>query len=285
MFREGVVGWARWPSIRGLKSPESSSYSCQMSELMNKTALVTGGAKGLGACVVRSFAEQGAELLILGRDGSSLEQIKRTYERSAQPGRVKGIYRCDMGHIDEIEATVTQIHQDGHEVDVLVNNAGIAEGAPFERGDMQLWDRAMRVNAQGPALLSARLLPSMKARGYGRIINIGSVLALDGAREVSAYAASKHALLGWSRCLALELAGTGVTVNTLCPGYIDTSIFEAAKAAIIDKVGQDHDRATGALLKSLGQRRLLSPQEVAAWVLRLAQDAGTINGESIRLSP
>lgn len=256
-----------------------------MSEMFGKTALVTGGAKGLGACVVRSFAATGAKLLILGRDLASLEEMQRECAQSGHAGQVLGVYRCDMGQLEEIEATVGQIHRDGHEVDVLVNNAGIAQGAPFERGDMQLWDRAMRVNAQGPALLSARLLPGMKARGFGRIINIGSVLSLTGARSVSAYTASKHALLGWSRCLALELAGSGITVNTLCPGYVDTAIFDAAKAAILDKVGQDSQRAKSALLKSLGQRRLLSPQEVAAWVLRLAQDAGTINGEAIRLSP
>lgn len=254
--------------------------------MAGKTVLVTGGAKGLGACVTRTFVQQGAQLLLLGRDEQSLAQIKKDCAASANTrGEVLATYRCDMGQLQEIEATVAQFEQDGHQVDVLVNNAGIAQGAAFEDADMQIWDRAMRVNAQGPALLSARIIPGMKARGFGRIVNIGSVLSLQGARAVSAYAASKHALLGWSRCLALELAGSGVTVNTLCPGYIDTAIFAAAKDAIFDRVGQDTQRATKALLKSLGQRRLLSPQEVADWVLRVSLDGGSLNGETISLCP
>lgn len=256
-----------------------------MAKMSGKTVLVTGGAKGLGACVTRSFVQQGARLLILGRDLASLDKIKRECAQSDAPGSVEAVFGCDMGQMQEIEKTCAQIHEEGHQVDVLVNNAGVAQGAAFELADMELWERAMRVNAQGPALLSAKLLPGMKARKFGRIINIGSVLSLQGARAVSSYAASKHALLGWSRALALELAKSGVTVNTLCPAYIDTGIFAAAKEAILGRFDQDAEKATGALLKSLGQRRVLTPQEVADWVLVVAQDDGALNGEAIRLAP
>lgn len=253
--------------------------------MSGKTVLVTGGAKGLGAWVTRCFVKQGAQLLVLGRDLASLDEIKRECAQLDGRGSVVGIFGCDMGQMEEIEATCAQIQAQGHEVDVLVNNAGIAKAAAFELADMELWERAMRVNAQGPALLSAKLLVGMKARGFGRIINIGSVLSLQGARAVSSYTASKHALLGWSRALALELAGTGVTVNTLCPAYMDTAIFAAAQQAILPRFDQNLEKATGALLKSLDQRRLLSPQEVAQWVLRVAQDGGSLNGQAIRLAP
>lgn len=244
--------------------------------------LLTGATGGLGQAIAVSLAKAGYELLLLGRDESRLVQTKA---RVAKAAKHVEILRCDLNQDSEIRRVVAQVQQSAAPVDILINNAGIAEAAPFVRGDMSQWERAMRVNARAPALLTAELLPAMKARGFGRIVNMGSVVSLEGARYVSAYAASKHALVGWARCLALELAGSGVTVNTLCPGYVHTSMFERARDAALSKFDGDVARCTAALLQSAGQSRLLSPQEVAQWVLRLVQDPGGRNGESIRVCP
>lgn len=250
--------------------------------LSSQTVLVTGGAKGVGAEIARSFAAQGAELLLLGRDSSRLSQFQATL---AEAGANVHTYVCDLSDEEQITATTRRLEQEGRQVSVLVNNAGVAESSPFIRADMAQWDRAMTINARAPAQLSAQLLEGMRKRGYGRIINVGSVVSLEGARYVSAYAASKHALLGWARCLALELQGSGVTVNTICPGYIDTPIFAKALTRSLPQFDHDEARAKAAILKSAGQSRLLSVQEVAQWVLHLAQDPGTLNGEAIRLCP
>jgi NAD(P)-dependent dehydrogenase (short-subunit alcohol dehydrogenase family) len=165
---------------------------------------------------------------------------------------------------------------------VLVNNAGVAESAPFVKTDADFWDRHFAVNVRGPYLLTRAVLPGMLQRRWGRIINIASLAGLFGSPYVTAYTASKHALVGFTRALATEVSGKGVTVNALCPGFTATDIVWDGARNIVAKTGKSFDDAVKALAEMNPGRRLIEPDEVADAAARLVADDIT-NGETLVL--
>jgi NAD(P)-dependent dehydrogenase (short-subunit alcohol dehydrogenase family) len=172
----------------------------------------------------------------------------------------------------------------GRVCDILVNNAGIAESAPFVQTDDELWQRHLAINLTGTFYCTRAALPAMLARGWGRIINVASIAGKTGAPYIAAYAASKHGVLGLTRSLALEVATKGVTVNAICPGYVDTDMTTRALERIEAKTGRSATDALEAIKRMSPQQRLITPEEVAAVALLLASDEGRgINGQALNV--
>ena len=161
-------------------------------------------------------------------------------------------------------------------------NAGVQSSAPVIDLPLEEWERVLRVNATGTFLCTRAFVSGMVERGWGRIINIASVAGVTGDRYISAYSASKHAVLGLTRSVAAEVARQGVTVNAICPGYVDTPMTDASVARIQEKTGRTESEALDAILATTPQRRLIRPSEVAHMVVSLChEEATSINGEAI----
>jgi NAD(P)-dependent dehydrogenase (short-subunit alcohol dehydrogenase family) len=238
-----------------------------MGRLAGQRALVTGAGSGIGAAIATALAAEGATLTLVGRDAGRLAQ-----QAALLGGAVTSV--CDITE----ESAVERLAAGAGDVDLLVNNAGAAESAPLGRTDLALWRRMLDVNATGAFLLCRAFAPAMVERGGGRIVNVASTAGERGYAYVSAYCAGKHALVGLTRALALELAATSVTVNAVCPGYTETPLLERAVEGIMSTTGRD----VGAARRSLGRDnpmgRFVRPEEVAsavAWLCEPAQAAVT----------
>ena len=249
--------------------------------LEGKHALVTGGARGIGAACARALLLHGARVTLAGRDAQALVHA---VEEMSVLGDV------DMQLIDVSDASSVRdgfaaaVARSGR-VDILVNNAGQAAPAPFGKTDAALWQRMLDVNLTGTFHCTQAALPGMLEAQWGRIVNVASTAGLVGYRYVSAYVAAKHGVIGLTRALALEVAAKGVTVNAVCPGYTETDIVREALANIMAKTGRSQEQARAELAAGNPQKRLVQPEEVANAVVWLCQpDAAAMNGQAIAVA-
>jgi len=192
---------------------------------------------------------------------------------------------CDVADVKSVEAMFDQVAKTfGHGPDILVNNAGIAQSAPLTKTDDELWHRHLAINLSGSFYCTRAAMPHMLERGWGRIINIASIAGKTGAPYIAAYSASKHGLLGLTRSVALEMATKGITVNAICPGYVDTEMTTRAVESITSKTGRSADESLETLKRMNPQQRLVTSEEIAALALLLASDEGRgINGQAINV--
>ena len=243
------------------------------------TAVITGGGQGIGAAVARSLARAGARVMVAGRTQATTERVAGEL---VEAGLEAHACRVDVTDAGSVTALVEEAQRRLGTVDILVNNAGQAHSAPIARTTLDDWHRMLNGNATGTFLCTQGFLPGMLERRWGRIINIASVAGLAGAKYIAAYAAAKHAVMGFTRSAAHEVAGKGVTVNAVCPGYVDTPMTEQSVANIVAATSKSREEALSAILQMTPQGRLIAPEEVAHVVLMLAAtEAKGINGQSV----
>jgi NAD(P)-dependent dehydrogenase (short-subunit alcohol dehydrogenase family) len=249
--------------------------------LGGKHAVVTGASRGIGAAVAAALAGDGARVSLLGRDVARLQRVSE--------GLGGADHACpivaDVADAASVQNAFSTAREHFGPVDLLINNAGQGASAKFTDTDEVLWQRLMGVNLTGTYLCTRQAVTDMLARGYGRIVNMASIAGLRGGAYLSAYAASKHAVIGLTRSLALEYAARGITVNAVCPGYVDTDIVKEAIANISRKTGLSDREALATLVATNPQRRLVEPREVADTVLWLCRPgSASVNGQSIVLA-
>ncbi|HTM22422.1 MAG TPA: SDR family NAD(P)-dependent oxidoreductase [Kofleriaceae bacterium] len=244
-----------------------------MTSLAGRTALVTGGGRGIGAAIARRLAADGAKVAISGRTAAEIDEVAR---------EIGGVaLRADFADRASVDALIARCRELGH-LHILVNNAGVAESVPLHRVADELWDRTMEINVTSAFRLIRALVPGMVDGGWGRIINVASNAGVSGYRYSTAYCASKHAMVGMTRALAIDLATSGVTINAVCPGWVDTRMAQEAVTRIASKTGRSAEEARAALESMSPQNRMIQPEEVAHVVAMLCDDqARGIHGQTI----
>jgi len=237
--------------------------------LSGKVALVTGGARGIGAAIVRRLADDGARTIVLDR------------QRTPFVADVGAAFiECDLTS----DTSISRGLAEARDVSILIQSAGIGESAPFAETTDDVWDRAMALNVTAAFRVARALVPAMVAAKWGRVVHVASIAGLIGQPYVTAYCASKHALIGLTRAMAAELASTGVTVNAVCPGFVDTEMTKTTIANIVAKTKRTPDEARRNLEDMNPQHRLVHPDEIADTVAMLCGDgARGINGQAIAI--
>ncbi|NBB98164.1 MAG: SDR family NAD(P)-dependent oxidoreductase [Alphaproteobacteria bacterium] len=240
--------------------------------------VVTGGGTGVGRALALAFAHAGARVTIMGRREAPLREMAKQH-------REIGYVTCDVTDRASVQAAFTQARGLNGAVTVAVANAGAADSVPFSRMTPDHLADMMAVNLGGVVNTWQAALDGMKADGWGRCIAIASTAGLKGYAYVSAYAAAKHAVVGLTRSLALELGQSGVTANAICPGFIETPLLERSVDKIVQKTGLSADDARASLIAGNPQKRFIQPDEVAGAALWLCSDAAaSVNGHALSLS-
>ncbi|MCU0493820.1 MAG: SDR family oxidoreductase [Chloroflexaceae bacterium] len=252
-----------------------------LASLHGKRAVVTGASRGIGRAIALALAEAGAMVTASARSESALAEVAAAV--GAAGGRCYSV-ACDVTEPSQVarlhDAALS--HMGG--VDILVNNAGAAASHKFLNHPDELWHQMLAINLTSVYYVSKAFAPELVKQGNGRIITIASIAAKAAARYIAAYAAAKHGVLGLTRALAAELVTAGVTVNAICPGYVDTPMTEGTISNMVQRTGMDETQARAALEQMSPQRRLIDADEVAALTVYLASDAARgITGQAINV--
>jgi 3-hydroxybutyrate dehydrogenase len=240
--------------------------------LKQKSAIVTGSTSGIGLGIARAFAEQGADVMLNGfGNADEIEFTRAEMERSY---RVKVRYSgADMGKPEQIRAMAAEAEAHFGKVDIVVNNAGIQHVAPIEDFPEEKWDAIVAINLSSAFHLVKALVPGMKARRYGRIINIASAHGLTASPFKTAYVTAKHGLIGLSKTVALEVAEFGITSNTICPGYVKTPLVDQQIAGQAKAHGiSEADVVRDVLLVHQARKDFVRVEELAALAVFLASE-------------
>ena len=238
-----------------------------------KHIVITGGGSGVGADMAQLFAAEGAQVTILGRTEATLAAQKLPYQL------------CDVTDPEAVAAAFDAARADRGPVSIVIANAGAADSKPFAKMSAQDLQAMLAVNVTGVFNVWQAALTDMKAAGWGRMIATASTAGLKGFPYVAGYVAAKHGVVGLTRALALELARTGITVNALCPGFIETPMLDQSVRNIVEKTGKSAEEAVADLTRGNPQKRLIQTDEVSGAALWLCSDAArSVNGHTLSLS-
>jgi 3-hydroxybutyrate dehydrogenase len=247
--------------------------------LVGRGAVVTGGGRGIGAAIAGALAEAGARVVVAARTAGEIEAAAA--ELGARGLDVQAV-ACDVSDPTAVDRLAVEAGRRLGRVDVLINNAGISSSAPVKSQSLEDWRRLFAVNVEGLFLVTRAFLPGMAERGWGRVVNVASIAGRTGAPYIAAYTATKHAVVGFTRSCAAEVAARGVTVNALCPGYVATPMTDRSVERIVARTGRSADEARRLLLETNPQGRLIEPEEVAFLAVALCDErARGVNGQAI----
>lgn len=249
--------------------------------LAGKRAVVTGASRGIGRSIALALAQAGADVAVTARTVGDIEALADEIRATGSRGLA---VPCDVTDPGQVGRMAAQVLDAMSGVDILVNNAGIAPSHKFATHPDELWHQVIATNLNSVYYVCKAFVPSMIEQESGRIINIASVAAKAGGRYIAAYVASKHGVLGLTRALAAELVSSNVTVNALCPGYVDTPMTERSVANITSLTRMTPERARETLERTNPQNRLIEPEEVAAAAVFLALDSSKgITGQALNI--
>jgi ketoreductase len=249
--------------------------------LADRTALVTGGGTGIGRAIAAAFVAEGARVAIASRDAARLEQAVRELDPS---GKRVTVVAMDVTDRASVARGVESLAARWGAIDVLVNNAGVSGITAISDPDDALWHQIIATNLTGMYLVTKAVAPRMKDRARGRIINLSSVLGRFGVPGYAAYCASKHGVIGLTRSLALELAPRGITVNALCPGWVETAMAEQGIANGARAMGVTEAEFRRQAEAAVPLKRFIDPREVGALAVYVASDdAAGMTGQALNL--
>lgn len=247
--------------------------------LAGKVALVTGASRGIGEAISRRFARDGARVALAARDEAACRRIAG--EIGAAGGEALAV-RCDVTDRDSIAGAVSAVVGRWGRIDVLVNNAGLGGATPLDDPDDSRWDAIVATNLTGVFRVTRAAAPHIP--DGGRILNLSSVVGRFGVAGHAAYSATKHGVIGLTRTLALELAPRQITVNAMCPGWVETDMARDGYRRIAARVGSTEEKGREIAAKMAPLRRIVEPDEVAGLASYLAsEDARSVTGQAIVL--
>ena len=252
-----------------------------MRGLIGYNALVMGGGRGIGAATAIGLAEAGAKVSLAARNEAQVVEIAT---RLREDHYEAFAFRCDVADPHQVKELMLSASEAMGRIDILVNSVSTATSNPLSKITLAEWDHIMAVNMTGTFLTTQAVYDDMLARRWGRIVNVASMAGIEGDEFIAAFTAAKHAVVGFTKAVAVESKGTGVTVNAVCPGYVDTPLTDETIARIMHHTGKSWQEALTSILEQSGQPRLIRAHEVAEAILALCrEEARGRNGEILVL--
>jgi len=249
--------------------------------LAGRRAVVTGAGKGIGRSIAMALAQAGADVAVTARTTSDLEEVVAQIQAMGRRGLA---ITCDVTDAEQVRQMATAASEGLGGVDILINNAGNAGSHKFLNHPDDLWHRMLAVNLTSVYYVSKAFVPQLIEQRYGRIITVASIASRVGDRYIAAYVASKHGVLGLTRAMASEMLPYNITVNAICPAYVNTPMTDASVSNITARTGMSEEQARETLAKMSPLKRLIEPEEVASIAVFLAQEtSGGITGQAINI--